>query len=63
MTIELTDAQVVRVLELCGKIARIQQELPTPPHGFEVKLEIARHLRASIERENDSLVELGALLR
>lgn len=62
MTIKLTDEQIVRLLELCGKIARIQQELPPPPPGFDVSLEVAKHLRSSIEAENATLVELGALL-
>jgi len=63
MVIKLTDEQVARVLSLCEKIARIKQELPAPPKGFEVSLEVAKHLRASLEAKNDLLVELGALLR
>lgn len=63
MVIELTDAQIVRVLELCEAIARTKQELPTPPKGFDVRLELARHLRSSLEDKNDLLLELGALLR
>jgi hypothetical protein len=63
MSINLTDAQVSRVLQLCGKIARIEQELPAPPPGFEVRLEIAKHLRSSLEAQNDVLVELAALLQ
>jgi hypothetical protein len=62
MTIQLTNEQIVRLLHLCGVIAKIQQELPAPPPGFEVDLEIAKHLRSSIEAKNDVLVELGALL-
>lgn len=63
MTIQLTDAQVARLLELCVKIAKIQQELPAAPAGFEVGIEIAKHLRASLEAKNDLLLELGSLLR
>jgi hypothetical protein len=63
MVIQLTDAQVARVLELCETIAKTKQELPAPPKGFDVRLEIAKHLRASLESKNDLLLELGALLR
>lgn len=63
MTIELTDVQIARVLELCTKIAKVSQELPAAPRGFEVSLEVAKHLRSSLEAKNDLLVELGALLR
>jgi len=61
--IQLTDQQIIRVLELAGQIAKINQELPAPPPGFEVKLEIAQHLRQSLESKSDVLLELGALLR
>ena len=63
MTIQLTDAQIVRVLELCGRVAAIQNELPPTPRGMDGALESARSLRASLEKSNDLLVELGALLR
>jgi hypothetical protein len=63
MSIELTDSQIARVLELCGKIAAIRNEIPSAPRGFEVSLEIARCLRSSLERCNFELMELGALLR
>jgi len=63
MIAELTDTQIARLLELCGKIAKIQQGLPVAPQGYDVSLEVAKHLRASLESENESLVELGALLR
>jgi hypothetical protein len=63
MIVDLTDAQVVRVLELTAQISRISQELPQAPRGFDVSLEIAKHLRSSLEAKNDLLLELGALLR
>lgn len=63
MTIKLTDAQIARVLEITSKIAAIRNQLPLPPAGFEVDEEIAKNLRASLEKNNDLLVELGALLR
>lgn len=63
MIIKLTDAQITRVLELTSKIAAIRQELPIAPRGFDVNEEIAKNLRTSMERHNDWLVELGALLR
>jgi hypothetical protein len=63
MTIELTDGQIVRVLDLCEKIAKTRRDLPAAPEGFDVSLEIAKHLRKNLEAQNDVLVELGALLR
>ena len=64
MTIELTDAQVARVLELCGKIAAVRNELPVAPFRLEnAELEIAKYLRSSLLAKNDLLLELGALLR
>ena len=61
--IKLTDNQIVRLLELTEKIARIKQELPAAPRGYEVGLEVAKFLRASVEAQMDALTELGALLR
>ena len=63
MIAELTGTQVARLLEVCGKIAKVQQELPAPPPGFNVTLEVAKHLRSSLEAKNNLLLELGALLR
>lgn len=63
MVANLTDEQVARVLTLCESIARIKQELPAPPPGYIVDVEIAKHLRKSLEARNDVLLELGALLR
>ena|ERR1700676_202299 len=67
MVIQLTDEQVSRVLELCGKIAAIQSTMPALPGGYErneeARLELARGLRSSLEKANDILLELGALLR
>jgi uncharacterized Zn finger protein (UPF0148 family) len=63
MIADLTNTQIARVLELCGKIADVRKELPPAPPGFEVSLEIAKNLRASLERKNDLLLELSALLR
>ena len=63
MAIELTDAQIVRLLELCTKVVAIKREIPAPPPGFDVSLEVAQLLRASLGNLNDTLVELGALLR
>jgi hypothetical protein len=60
---QLTNEQVARVLYLCGEISKVQRELPAAPRGFEVSLEVATHLRASLEAKNAILVELGALLR
>ena len=66
MSIKLTDAQIVRLLELCEKIGKIQHEVPAPPVGTGMAptaaLEIAKSIRTSLERENDALLELGALL-
>ena len=63
MIADLTDTQVARVIELTTKIARISQELPAAPQGFDVSEEVAKHLRKSLEAQNDILLELGALLR
>ena len=63
MVIQLTDEQIVRVLALCTKIAKTSQELPAPPAGYEVSLEVARSLRTSLLNQNDVLLDLGALLR
>jgi hypothetical protein len=63
MIADLTDSQVARVLDLTEQIARIKQELPAAPRGFDVGEEIARHLRASLVAKNDVLLELAALLR
>lgn len=67
MTIQLTDEQVVRLLFLCAKIGRIQNEVPQPPKGVGMAatadLEIAKSIRQSLEANNDALLELGALLR
>lgn len=67
MSIKLTDAQIVRLLELCRKIGKIQEEVPAPPTGAGMAptaaLEVAKTIRASLERENNALLELGALLR
>lgn len=68
MVVNLSDAQIARVFELAGKIVKIQGEIPLPPGGGATmaetaKLETAKALRASLERSNDTLLELGALLR
>jgi hypothetical protein len=64
MTIDLTNTQIARVLELCAKIAMVTTEMPTPPEkSAEVDLELAKNLRANLEKHNDELIELGALLR
>ena len=65
--IELTDQQIVRVFQLCERIGRVQHQVPPLPDGYArnetAQLERAKSLRGSLELENDSLVELGALLR
>lgn len=63
MIADLTDAQVARVLELTGLISRVVNEIPQPPRGFDVSVEIAKALRSSLVAKNDVLLELGALLR
>lgn len=67
MSIELTDAQIVRLLELCNRIGKIQFEVPIPPNGVGMAetagLEVARSIRASLDAQNEALLELGALLR
>jgi len=67
MRIKLTDAQIVRLFELVETVAAVQREIPIPPVGFasneNTRLETAKALRASLEKKNDTLIELGALLR
>ncbi len=63
MSVELTNEQVARVLEICERIASIKNEVPLPPRGFEMSLEIAKYLRTSLLAQNSMLVELSALLR
>ena len=63
MIADLTDEQVARILELTAQISRVANEIPQPPRGFDVSLEIAKALRTSLEARNEALVELGALLR
>ena len=67
MVIQLTDEQISRVLFLCNLIGAIYYSVPQPPKGVGMAatsdLEIAKIVRASLEHENDALLELGALLR
>lgn len=67
MIAEMTNEQIARLLELCGKISAVRNELPPLPKGWipsaVVNREVAKALRASLESKNDLLVELGALLR
>ena len=63
----LTDSQIVRLFELVETVAAVQREIPIPPVGFasneNTRLETAKALRISLEKKNDTLIELGALLR
>ena len=64
MIADLTDAQVARVLELTAQDSRgFCRRFLRPPRGFDVSVEIAKALRASLVAKNDVLLELGALLR
>ena len=63
MIADLTDEQVARILELTAQISRVANEIPLPPRGFDVSIEIAKALRASLVAKNDLLLELAALLR
>ena len=63
MIVDLTDEQGARVLELTAQISRVANEIPLPPRGFDVSIEIAKALRASLVAKNDLLLELAALLR
>ena len=60
---QLTDAQIARLLELCGEITAVRNELPAAPKGYNVALEIARSLRTSLEQHSAALTELGTILR
>ncbi len=61
--IELTDGQIVRVIDICRKVVNTSKNLPAAPAGYEVAIEVAKHLRKVILALNDDLLELGALLR
>lgn len=63
MTIQLTDAQIVRLFELCEQVVAVRMTMPAPPTGMDGDLELAKNLRSSLEAQNDVLLELGALLR
>jgi len=63
----LTESQIVRLFELVETVAAVQREIPIPPVDFasneNTRLETAKALRISLEKKNDTLIELGALLR
>ena len=61
--IELTDGQIVRVIDICRKVVNTSKSLPVAPTGYDVAIEVAKHLRGDILALNDDLLELGALLR
>ena len=63
MTVNLTNEQIARLFHLCEKIVAVKRSMPIPPKGMDGELELAKNLRSSIEKENDVLLELGALLR
>jgi hypothetical protein len=63
MTITLSDAQIVRLFELCEKIGAVLREIPPPPQGLDGSLERAKNLRSSLDKQNGVLIELGTLLR
>lgn len=63
MTPQMTDAQIARLFELCGKVAAIRSTMPAPPPGMNGDLELAKNLRSSLEKQNDVLIELGAMLK
>jgi hypothetical protein len=67
MSVELTDGQIVRLFELCERIAKIKSGIPVMPAGFRLdpnaQIELAKAARAAVEADNDILVELGTLLR
>ncbi len=64
MSVILTDAQIARLFKLCDEIVSVRNEMPRPPfRSGEVDLEVAKALRGSLDLHNDTLLELGALLR
>lgn len=63
MTPQMTDAQIARLFELCNKISAIRATMPAPPAGMGGDLELAKALRSNLEKANDVLLELGALLK
>lgn len=59
----LTDGQVARIFRLCDEIAAVKKELPAPPPGFDVSIEIARNLRVSLAQHTTTLKELMQILQ
>jgi len=59
---KLTDEQIDRVFVLCAEIAAVRKELPAAPVGFNVGIEMARHLRVSLAQHGAALQELGGIL-
>ena len=59
---KLTDVQIVRVFALCDEIAAVRETLPPSPKGFDVRLQIADAMRASLEQHAPALKELADLL-
>ena len=58
----LTDKQIVRVFALCDEIAAVKQSLPKPPPGFDVSMQVAVAMRASLEQHLFALQELSVIL-
>ena len=58
-----TDEQIARVFELCLEIAAVRNEIPTPPPGINLRSEVARATRESLEQHHAALEELGKLLK
>ena len=63
MTLQFTNEQIARLFILCAEIAAVREELPAAPQGFDVHLERAKNLRASLGEHSAALAELAALLR
>jgi hypothetical protein len=62
MKIELTDQQVARLFQLCAEILAVRDSVPSAPQGFDLNLEIARIVRANLEKHSAAMEELGQLL-
>jgi hypothetical protein len=59
---ELTDKQIARIFELSAELAEVRRQLPIAPQGFDVSIESARDLRASLLLHLPAMVELGDIL-
>ena len=59
---QLSDEHIARIFKLCTEIAEVGASLPAAPRGFDVSLELAKNLRASLNEHERALGELLGIL-